>query len=170
MFLQQPKKNLKMKKKQLITRILFSFFILSVAGVKSTIFYGWFVFCLQKKTLEKSKKLQITRKISFKFLLGGPPEIVRSPAPPSPKNTKKFYVWFAFLTYLMSPLCLSRSLSPWIIFWILTAPTIPWPLLPREEFLRTFPKCCIGLSGSIYLVLWILNSTTTMTLRLIVRW
>ena len=169
-FLQQPKNNLEMKKKT--TNHTYFVFIFYFVGGGGKIYHFLRVICIlfTKKTLEKSKKLQITRKISFNFLLGGPPEIVRSPAPPSPKNTKKFYVWFAFLTYLMSPLCLSRSLSPWIIFWILTAPTIPWPLLPREEFLRTFPKCRIGSSGSIYLVLWILNSTTTMTLRLIVRW
>ena len=87
------KKDLENEKKQLITRILFSFFILSVGGGENLPFFtGDLYFVYQKKTLEKSKKLQITRKISFKFLLGGPPEIVKSPAPPSPKNTKKFYV------------------------------------------------------------------------------
>ena len=96
-----------------------------------------------KRVLNFQKKLQITSKISFKFLLGGPPEIVRSPAPPSPKNTKKFYVCFAFLTYLMSPLCLSRSLSPWIIFWILTAPTIPWPYCLQKSFLKPFRNAAL---------------------------
>ena len=114
------KKDLGNENKQLITRVLFSFFFFGGVGgvlVKSTIFYGWFVFCLPKKILEKSKKLHITRKISFKFLLGGPPEIVKSPAPPSPKNTKNFYVYRWFHCRPLSPNNLSyesplfRSLS-----------------------------------------------------------
>ena len=88
-FYNNQKRTWKWKKKQLITRILFSFFILSVAGVKSTIFYGWFVFCLQKKTLEKSKKLQIKRKISFNFLLGGPPRNSKIPRSSLAKKYKE---------------------------------------------------------------------------------
>ena len=87
------KKELENEKKT--TNHTYFVFIFYFFGGGGKIYHFLRVICIlftKKKTLEKSKKLQITRKISFKFLLGGPPEIERSPAPPSPKNTKKFYV------------------------------------------------------------------------------
>ena len=109
-----------MKKKT--TNHTYFVFIFYFFGGGGKIYHFLRVICIlftKKKTLEKSKKLQITRKISFKFLLGGPPEIVKSPSPPSPKIQRNFMYTddiildhYPLITYLVSPLCLGRSLSP----------------------------------------------------------